>query len=102
MAKHQPVKRPLESWDSFCQWVRLKHYQFEITFAINVYTPMEKLVFWSIIIPLFTIISFSLTRLFLRGLLALVKYLAVWVFMSASGQQRHRPTEAALSSAPVL
>lgn len=38
--------------ERFGQWLALKQYQFEVTFAINVYTRGERIFFWS----LFTLI----------------------------------------------
>ncbi|KAH8678256.1 hypothetical protein BX600DRAFT_507218 [Xylariales sp. PMI_506] len=61
MSKHYSPSTSLRELESrlgrLSRWAQLKRYQFEVTFAINVYTPGEKLVFWSIFIGLFAIFS---------------------------------------------
>ncbi|KAL1970302.1 hypothetical protein VTN77DRAFT_5462 [Rasamsonia byssochlamydoides] len=37
---------------SFVRWVRLKNYQYEVTFALYMLTPTEKLIFNSIVLSL--------------------------------------------------
>ncbi|KAI1425188.1 hypothetical protein F5Y12DRAFT_388500 [Xylaria sp. FL1777] len=43
--------------DTFVRWLRLKKYRIEVTYGVYVYTPGEKLVFWTLFCILFTVIS---------------------------------------------
>ncbi|KAJ6151005.1 hypothetical protein N7470_007599 [Penicillium chermesinum] len=42
---------------SFVRWVRLKIYQYEVTFAIYMLTPTEKFIFNSLLLTLVTMIA---------------------------------------------
>lgn len=41
----------MSTLNSFVKWLRLKHYQFEITFGVYVFTPAERFVFCEIHCP---------------------------------------------------
>ena len=43
--------------DKFVRWLRLKIYRIEITYGVYVYTPVEKVVFWTLFCLLFSAIS---------------------------------------------
>ncbi|KAK7972573.1 hypothetical protein PG996_006778 [Apiospora saccharicola] len=43
-----------ERLESFRRWAKLKQYQIEVTYAVNTYTPLEK-VFYSLVLILFTL-----------------------------------------------
>jgi hypothetical protein len=45
--------------EQFGRWLRLKHYQFKVTFAVNVYTPTEKLFFWFLLCLIFSLMSMA-------------------------------------------
>ncbi|KAJ5936059.1 hypothetical protein N7454_005357 [Penicillium verhagenii] len=42
---------------SFVRWVRMKIYQYEVTFAIYMLTPTEKFIFNSVLLTLITLIA---------------------------------------------
>ncbi|KAI8624909.1 hypothetical protein F5Y19DRAFT_281697 [Xylariaceae sp. FL1651] len=44
-------------FDTFLRWARLKKYRIEVTYGVYVYTPMEKVVFWTLFCFLFVTIS---------------------------------------------
>ncbi|KAJ9138753.1 hypothetical protein NKR19_g7730 [Coniochaeta hoffmannii] len=58
--------------ERFSKWLQLKVYQFEVTFSVYMFTPAEKLFFWSILFLLF-----SLT--FLASVLYLPQHIAFLV-----------------------
>ncbi|KAK8877549.1 hypothetical protein PGQ11_002495 [Apiospora arundinis] len=47
--------------EAFRRWAKLKQYQIEVTYAVNTYTPLEKVFFYSIVLFLFTISSAAFT-----------------------------------------
>ncbi|KAB5563209.1 hypothetical protein GE09DRAFT_1056914 [Coniochaeta sp. 2T2.1] len=65
--------------ERFSKWLQLKVYQVEVTFSVYMFTPLEKLFFWSILFLLF-----SLT--FLASVLYLPQHIAfilgrAWFYM---------------------
>ncbi|PKY06810.1 hypothetical protein P168DRAFT_316787 [Aspergillus campestris IBT 28561] len=45
---------------SFVRWLRLKHYQYEVTFAVYMLTPTEKVIFNTLLLSLLSMIFASL------------------------------------------
>ncbi|KAH6657364.1 hypothetical protein BKA67DRAFT_532576 [Truncatella angustata] len=43
----------------FGRWLRLKQYQVEVTFAVYMFTPTEKFVFWSVVFLLFSMTTIA-------------------------------------------
>ncbi|KAI1872052.1 uncharacterized protein JN550_004255 [Neoarthrinium moseri] len=41
------------------RWFRLKQYQVEVTFAVYMFTPTEKFVFWSVVFLLFSMTTIA-------------------------------------------
>ncbi|KAH8682198.1 hypothetical protein BX600DRAFT_430086 [Xylariales sp. PMI_506] len=41
------------------RWLRLKQYQVEVTFAVYMFTPTEKFVFWSVVFLLFSMTTIA-------------------------------------------
>ncbi|KAI0968865.1 hypothetical protein F4678DRAFT_188576 [Xylaria arbuscula] len=62
--------------DIFVRWLRLKKYRMEVTHGVYVYTPGEKLVFWTLFCILFTLISTVAVHYTHRSLLFFVRILA--------------------------
>ncbi|OTB00016.1 hypothetical protein M426DRAFT_246085 [Hypoxylon sp. CI-4A] len=67
------------SLEALTQWARLKKYRIEVTYGIYVYTPMEKVVFWTIFCFLFTVIPFAAVLYTQRNVLLLIKYASFYV-----------------------
>ncbi|KAI1401630.1 hypothetical protein F4819DRAFT_486438 [Hypoxylon fuscum] len=65
--------------ESLARWVRLKKYRIEVTYGIYVFTPVEKVLFWTIFCFLFTVISFAAVVYTQRKVLLLIKYASVYV-----------------------
>ncbi|KAI1309617.1 hypothetical protein F5Y03DRAFT_67150 [Xylaria venustula] len=62
--------------DIFVRWLRLKKYRIEVTYGVYVYTPGEKLVFWTLFCILFALISTVTVHYTHRSLLFFVRILA--------------------------
>lgn len=41
--------------EAFRRWAKLKQYQLEVTYAVNTYTPLEKVFFYSLVLILFSL-----------------------------------------------
>ncbi|KAI5860649.1 hypothetical protein GGS23DRAFT_599170 [Durotheca rogersii] len=67
------------SLDALARWARLKKYRIEVTYGVYVYTPMEKVVFWSIFCLLFTILPFAAALYIRRSVPILVRQASVYV-----------------------
>ncbi|KAI1778930.1 hypothetical protein F4818DRAFT_234184 [Hypoxylon cercidicola] len=65
--------------EAFARWARLKKYRIEVTYGVYVFSPMEKIIFWSLFCFLFTVISFAATVYVQRNVLLLIRYAAVFV-----------------------
>ncbi|KAI0428361.1 hypothetical protein F5Y09DRAFT_289295 [Xylaria sp. FL1042] len=62
--------------DIFVRWLRLKKYRIEVTYGVYVYTPGEKLVFWTIFCILFVLISMVTVHYTHRSLVFFLRTLA--------------------------
>ncbi|KAI0487562.1 hypothetical protein F4859DRAFT_261182 [Xylaria cf. heliscus] len=62
--------------DTFVRWLRLRKYRIEVTYGVYVFTPMEKLAFWTLFSFFFVVISTALIlythRFLLRAVASLV------------------------------
>jgi len=47
--------------DKFSRWLRLKQYQFEVTFCIYIFTYTEKFIIYSMVFLLFSMIFIAMT-----------------------------------------
>ncbi|KAI1392008.1 uncharacterized protein F4822DRAFT_112850 [Hypoxylon trugodes] len=65
--------------EAFTRWARLKKYRIEVTYGVYVFTPMEKVVFWSIFCFLFSVISFAAILYTQRNVFLLIRYASVYV-----------------------
>ncbi|XXH02332.1 hypothetical protein Hte_008705 [Hypoxylon texense] len=65
--------------EAFARWARLKKYRIEVTYGVYVFSPMEKVFFWSIFFLLFTVISFAALVYTQRNVLLLIKYANVFI-----------------------
>ncbi|KAI0011342.1 hypothetical protein F4779DRAFT_626549 [Xylariaceae sp. FL0662B] len=72
MASSSPI-------EAFCSWARLKKYRIEVTYGVYVFTPVEKVLFWTIFCFLFTVISFAAAVFTQRNVMLLIRYAAVYV-----------------------
>jgi hypothetical protein len=68
-------------------WAHLKQYQFEITFAINVYTRSERIFFWSVLLFLITLTLYATIFFVPRNLLHIAKCILTYVLGDHSRQQ---------------
>ncbi|ETS81248.1 hypothetical protein PFICI_06250 [Pestalotiopsis fici W106-1] len=50
---------PTSAIQRFGRWLRLKQYQVEVTFAVYMFTPTEKFVFWSVVFLLFSMTAIA-------------------------------------------
>lgn len=50
---------PTSAIQRFGRWLRLKQYQVEVTFAVYMFTPTEKFVFWSVVFLLFSMTTIA-------------------------------------------
>lgn len=76
-------------------WARLKQYQFEVTFAINVYTPSEKIFFWSVFLFLVSLSLYATLLYVPRNLFYVTKHTLTFLL----GEQRHQQEMGKLLSA---
>ncbi|KAI1776034.1 hypothetical protein F4818DRAFT_367820 [Hypoxylon cercidicola] len=49
----------LSSFQRFGRWLRLKKYQIEVTFAVYMFTPTEKFIFWSVVFLLYGLLAIA-------------------------------------------
>ncbi|KAI0149528.1 hypothetical protein GGR57DRAFT_223514 [Xylariaceae sp. FL1272] len=68
-----PTETPI---DSFIRWARLEKYRIEVTYGVYVYTPGEKLAFWTVFLFLFAAISTAGLLFVHRNLTLLVRVIA--------------------------
>ncbi|KAK7946312.1 uncharacterized protein PG986_010633 [Apiospora aurea] len=61
-----------EKLETFRRWAKLKQYQIEVTYAVNTYTPIEKVFFYSLVLILFTLSSAAFTVCVVPCILALI------------------------------
>ncbi|KAI4863205.1 hypothetical protein F4820DRAFT_427607 [Hypoxylon rubiginosum] len=71
--------------EAFARWARLKKYRIEVTYGVYVFSPMEKVFFWSIFLFLFTVVSFAAVVYVQRNVLLLIRYATVFVTGEGSG-----------------
>ncbi|KAI1109447.1 hypothetical protein F5Y14DRAFT_456018 [Nemania sp. NC0429] len=71
--KPTPSSTPL---DAFARWLRLKKYRIEVTYGVYVYTPMEKVAFWTLFCFFFVLISTAVLLYTHRSLRFLVRVAA--------------------------
>ncbi|KAI1765717.1 hypothetical protein GGR53DRAFT_248798 [Hypoxylon sp. FL1150] len=69
----------LTTIDALARWARLKKYRIEVTYGVYVFSPMEKVFFWSIFFFLFAVISFAAVIYTQRNVLLLIRYASVFV-----------------------
>lgn len=50
---------PTSAVQRFGRWLRLKQYQVEVTFAVYMFTPTEKFVFWSVVFLIFSMTTIA-------------------------------------------
>ncbi|TGJ83654.1 hypothetical protein E0Z10_g5112 [Xylaria hypoxylon] len=60
-------------FDTFVRWLRLKKYRIEVTYGVYVFTPMEKVMFWTLFCILFTFISAAIVLYTHRSLTLFVR-----------------------------
>ncbi|OIW29541.1 hypothetical protein CONLIGDRAFT_669393 [Coniochaeta ligniaria NRRL 30616] len=65
--------------ERFSKWLQLKVYQVEVTFSVYMFTPLEKLFFWSILFLLFSL-TFLASVLYLPQHIAFIAGRA-WFYM---------------------
>ncbi|KAI0172894.1 hypothetical protein GGR52DRAFT_427425 [Hypoxylon sp. FL1284] len=75
----------LATMDAFARWARLKKYRIEVTYGVYVFSPMEKVVFWTLFCFLFTVTSFAAVVYAQRNLLLLIRYAAAVLVNGGSG-----------------
>ncbi|KAI1818590.1 hypothetical protein GGS20DRAFT_527728 [Poronia punctata] len=61
--------------DRFIRWLRLQKYRIEVTYGVYVFTPGEKVVFWSIFFFFFALVSTAVMLYTTRTLRALTGYI---------------------------
>ncbi|KAI1077536.1 hypothetical protein F5B20DRAFT_551825 [Whalleya microplaca] len=61
------------------RWARLKKYRIEITYGVYVFSPMEKVLFWTLFSFFFTVISYAAVVYTQRNVMLLIQYAAVYV-----------------------
>ncbi|KAI0458150.1 hypothetical protein F5B21DRAFT_500795 [Xylaria acuta] len=66
-------------FDTFMRWLRLRKYRLEVTYGVYVFTPMEKLVFWTLFCFFFVVISTAMTLYTHRSLAFLLRATASYV-----------------------
>ncbi|KAK8074069.1 hypothetical protein PG994_004968 [Apiospora phragmitis] len=66
--------------EAFRRWAKLKQYQVEVTYAVNTYTPLEKVFFYSLVLVLFTLSSAALALYLLPHILGL--FCHAWYLLS--------------------
>ncbi|KAJ2981995.1 hypothetical protein NUW58_g6546 [Xylaria curta] len=65
--------------DTFVRWLRLRKYRMEVTYGVYVYTPMEKIVFWTLFCFFFTILSMALVLYTHRALMLSLRAAASYI-----------------------
>ncbi|KAI1158041.1 hypothetical protein F5B18DRAFT_657052 [Nemania serpens] len=71
---YKPTPTPASAQlDTFARWVRLKKYRIEVTYGVYVYTPMEKVAFYTLFCFLFVLISTAILLYTQRSLTFLVR-----------------------------
>ncbi|KAI3341202.1 hypothetical protein F4824DRAFT_451128 [Ustulina deusta] len=76
---HQSPYEPTPTstqFDIFVRWLRLKKYRIEVTYGVYVFTPMEKVAFWTLFCILFTVISTITIHYTHRSLIFFVRAVA--------------------------
>lgn len=74
----------LTTIDALARWARLKKYRIEVTYGVYVFSPMEKVFFWSIFCFLFTVISFAAIIYTQRNVLLLIRYAGAFIHGDSS------------------
>ncbi|KAK6072840.1 hypothetical protein SCUP515_07165 [Seiridium cupressi] len=59
MEYRRKTDEPSSAFQRFGRWLRLKQYQVEVTFAVYMFTPTEKFVFWSVVFLLFSMTTIA-------------------------------------------
>ncbi|KAI1181217.1 hypothetical protein F4777DRAFT_573289 [Nemania sp. FL0916] len=77
--------------DVFVRWLRLKKYRIEVTYGVYVYTPYEKIAFWTLFSFFFVVISSALLVYAYRSMAFLLDSAASFVVESIN-DERHRLT----------
>ncbi|RYO97839.1 hypothetical protein DL765_011050 [Monosporascus sp. GIB2] len=77
MSQHwtSPVKESgtaMPVMEALGRWARLKKYQIEVTYGVYVFTPGERLAFWTIFCLLFGLVTYYTTLFLLRNLVLVV------------------------------
>ncbi|RYO83176.1 hypothetical protein DL766_001485 [Monosporascus sp. MC13-8B] len=77
MSQHwtSPVKESgtaMPAIEALGRWARLKKYQIEVTYGVYVFTPGERLVFWTIFCLLFSLVTYYATLVLSRNLVLVV------------------------------
>ncbi|KAK8109597.1 hypothetical protein PG999_007734 [Apiospora kogelbergensis] len=70
----QPKDSPSlsQKLEAFRRWAKLKQYQIEVTYAVNIYTPLEKVFFYLLVSTIFTLSSAFFALYFAPQILAIV------------------------------
>ncbi|KAK7756995.1 hypothetical protein SLS62_001011 [Diatrype stigma] len=66
------VESMSSSIKAFGRWARLKKYRIEVTYGVYVFTPGEKLAFWSILSLLFSLVAYYMTLFVSRNVVFIV------------------------------
>ncbi|KAK8023808.1 hypothetical protein PG993_011874 [Apiospora rasikravindrae] len=69
-----------EKLEALRRWAKLKQYQIEVTYAVNAYTPLEKVFFYSLVLVLFTLSAAAMALYLLPPASALVWH--AWYILS--------------------
>ncbi|KAH8909081.1 hypothetical protein BR93DRAFT_527587 [Coniochaeta sp. PMI_546] len=83
--------------ERFSKWLQLKVYQVEVTFSVYMFTPLEKLFFWSILFLLFSL-TFLASVLYLPQHIAFIAGRA-WFYMHGENVDVVRLAKEAVVSA---
>lgn len=59
MEYRRKTDKPSSPLQRLGRWCRLKQYQVEVTFAVYMFTPTEKFIFWSIVFLLFSMTTIA-------------------------------------------
>lgn len=70
------------AFEAFGRWARLKKYRFEVTYGVYVFTPGEKIAFWSIFSLLFGLVAYYMTLFVSRNVVVAVH--SAWSLIHAA------------------
>ncbi|KAL1974206.1 hypothetical protein VTN31DRAFT_5766 [Thermomyces dupontii] len=83
---------------SFVQWLRLKNYQYEVTFALYMLTPVEKFIFNSLVLSLFTLFCLAAYIYLPDHVAAVYGHIHYYLTADVSHLKDHIPNASAMLS----